>query len=87
MERMEIRVSRNHDLKKGDLLSFFYPSTEFRMAQPFDCWCGAGEGVCLGRISGAIGLDAERLGSYWINGYISEMLEEASKKNQNGDLY
>ncbi|KAI0422378.1 hypothetical protein F5X98DRAFT_369845 [Xylaria grammica] len=113
MERMEIRVSRNHDLKKGDLLSFFYPSTGqyhfWRVREdnkspnhsrysrelpapvvqstPFDCWCGAGEGVCLGHISGAIGLDAERLGSYWINGYISEMLEEASKKNQNGDLY
>ncbi|KAI0531983.1 hypothetical protein GGR58DRAFT_206751 [Xylaria digitata] len=79
MERMEVRVSRNRDLKKGDQLSFFYPSTEFRMARPFDCWCGAGEGVCLGRVSGAAELDTERLGSYWINRHISEMLEEASR--------
>ncbi|KAI0914512.1 hypothetical protein F4823DRAFT_572141 [Ustulina deusta] len=84
MERMEIRVSRNRDLGKGDLLSFFYPSTEFCMAQSFDCWCGAGKGVCLGRISGAAGLDAEGLGAYWINGYIREMLEEASKDQVNG---
>ncbi|RWA12258.1 hypothetical protein EKO27_g2878 [Xylaria grammica] len=106
MERMEIRVSRNHDLKKGDLQvsttvdvtrednkspNYSRCSRELPapvvQSTPFDCWCGAGEGVCLGHISGAIGLDAERLGSYWINGYISEMLEEASKKNQNGDLY
>ncbi|KAI1353283.1 hypothetical protein F5Y01DRAFT_64813 [Xylaria sp. FL0043] len=80
MERMEIRASRNRDLKKGDVLTFFYPSTEFRMAQPFDCWCGAGDGVCLGHISGAVALNAERLAGYWINGYIKEMLEELSKR-------
>ncbi|KAI1117431.1 hypothetical protein F5Y14DRAFT_447892 [Nemania sp. NC0429] len=79
MERMEVRVSRNRDLKKGDLLSFFYPSTEWDMAQPFDCWCGADEGVCLGRVNGAAGLDAERLSGYWINGYIRDMLEEKFK--------
>ncbi|KAI1311682.1 hypothetical protein F5Y03DRAFT_285991 [Xylaria venustula] len=82
MERMEIRVSRDRDLKKGDLLSFFYPSTEFKMAQAFDCWCDAGKGVCLGRISGAADLDAEKLSGYWINGYIKEMLEEVSKKDK-----
>ncbi|KAI0974859.1 hypothetical protein F4678DRAFT_421085 [Xylaria arbuscula] len=80
MERMEIRVGRDRDLKKGDLLSFFYPSTEFKMAQPFDCWCNAGNGVCLGRISGAADLDAGKLSGYWINGYIKELLEEAQKK-------
>ncbi|KAI1362516.1 hypothetical protein F5Y08DRAFT_311814 [Xylaria arbuscula] len=80
MERMEVRVSRSQDLKKGDKLTFFYPSTEFRMAQPFDCWCNAGEGVCLGRITGAESVDPAKLDGYWINGYIKEMLEEVSKK-------
>ncbi|KAJ2993500.1 hypothetical protein NUW58_g1818 [Xylaria curta] len=84
MERMEVRVSKNRDLKKGDLLSFFYPSTEWNMAQPFTCWCKAGEGVCFGRITGAAHLDARRLDNYWINGYIKEMLEEASKNQTNG---
>ncbi|KAI0472306.1 hypothetical protein F4859DRAFT_100276 [Xylaria cf. heliscus] len=83
MERMEVRVSRNRDLKKGDLLSFFYPSTEFKMAQPFDCWCGAGE-KCFGRVEGASKLDVESLGGYWINGYIKELLAEASRKRRNG---
>lgn len=50
------------------------------MAQPFDCWCGADE--CLGRVSGAAGLNAERLSGYWLNGYIRDMLEEKSKKSK-----
>jgi len=32
-------------LKKGDDITFFYPSTEWDMAQGFDCNCGAK--VCL----------------------------------------
>ncbi|KAI0436419.1 hypothetical protein F4803DRAFT_542287 [Xylaria telfairii] len=83
MERMEVRVSRNRDLKKGDLLSFFYPSTEFKMKQSFDCWCGAGE-KCFGRIEGAAKLGAERLSGYWINRHIKEIFEEASNNKGNG---
>ena len=30
-----------HDLAPGDEVTFFYPSTEWRMAEPFPCWCGA----------------------------------------------
>ncbi|KAI1149357.1 hypothetical protein F4825DRAFT_453526 [Nemania diffusa] len=80
MERMEVRVDRNRDLKKGDLLSFFYPSTEWKMAQPFDCWCGAAG--CFGRVEGAASLDAEKLDGYWINGYIKRLLQELSNKNR-----
>jgi len=29
------------DLAADDELTFFYPSTEWSMAEPFDCWCGA----------------------------------------------
>ena len=47
----EIRVKRDRPLKKGDMLSFFYPSTDWTLAQPFDCWCGAAE-KCCGRIEG-----------------------------------
>lgn len=28
-------------IKAGDDITFFYPSTEWEMAQPFDCACGA----------------------------------------------
>ncbi|KAH7179817.1 uncharacterized protein B0J16DRAFT_357571 [Fusarium flagelliforme] len=39
----EVRVSRDRPLRKGDVLSVFYPSTEWIMAREFTCWCGAGE--------------------------------------------
>jgi hypothetical protein len=54
------------------------------MAQPFACWCGAGEGVCFGRIEGTSKLDVARLEGYWINDYIKEMVleEEAAKKKK-----
>jgi hypothetical protein len=29
------------DISAGDELTFFYPSTEWEMAQPFECWCGS----------------------------------------------
>ena len=71
-----MRVNRDRDLKKGDMLSFFYPSTEWLLAQPFDCWCGAGEGKCFGRVEGAAKMDPTRLREYWLNGYIEELLAE-----------
>jgi len=35
----------------GDELTFFYPSTEWVMRQPFDCFCESHQ--CLGKIRGA----------------------------------
>jgi hypothetical protein len=43
----------------GEELTFFYPSTEWSMAEPFDCACGAPE--CLGRVSGASALPPDAL--------------------------
>ena len=39
----EVRVSRNKAIRKGEDLSFFYPSTEWKSVKPFDCLCGASE--------------------------------------------
>lgn len=33
------------DIQPGDELSFFYPSTEWEMAQGFECKCGAKVGI------------------------------------------
>jgi hypothetical protein len=49
VERMVVTAIR--PIAAGDELTFFYPSTEWDMAQPFQCWCGA-EG-CLGWVEGA----------------------------------
>ena len=76
MDSFEVRVRRDRPLKKGETLSFFYPSTEWTFAQPFDCWCGAGEGKCCGRIEGAEKMDEVVLRRYYLNRHIEELLTE-----------
>ena len=75
-DRMEVRVSttRAGGLRIGDELSFFYPSTEWEMAQPFECKCG--EKMCLGRIAGARDMDRASMDRLFINKFIEEMLNE-----------
>jgi len=58
----------------GDELTFFYPSSEWAMAQPFDCFCGAA--TCRGRIDGAGNMTRKQLEGVWLNGYIREMLAD-----------
>jgi hypothetical protein len=74
MARMEVRVVDERPLKKGDALTFFYPSTEWDMDQPFACTCGAKE--CRGWISGAKTMPSEALEGYWLNEHIAELLNE-----------
>lgn len=59
------------DVKKGEELTFAYFSTEWDMAQPFDCRCGATE--CLGRIRGARYLPTSILKKYFVNDYILQL--------------
>lgn len=74
MSRMEVRVVDEKPLKVGDALTFFYPSTEWDMDQPFRCTCGAQQ--CKGWISGASNMSPEALSEYWLNPHIEEMLKE-----------
>ncbi|CAM1509170.1 Fc.00g029090.m01.CDS01 [Cosmosporella sp. VM-42] len=69
-------------LKPGDDLTFFYPSTEWYMAQPFDCLCG--KPTCRGRISGARDMTKEQLQGIWLNGHIIELLKEQERGLRNG---
>ena len=82
MTKFEVRVVQHRPLRKGDELSFFYPSTEWDMAQPFDCGCGASEVVCLKWITGAKFVDEKILRRYWLNQHIEELLAERSEKRQ-----
>ncbi len=79
MRKYEVRVARGRDLKVGDELTFFYPSTEWDMAQPFRCECGAEE--CKGWIQGAGSMDRGLLEGYWLNEHIVARLREV-----NGEL-
>lgn len=56
METLTVRALR--PLAAGEEVNFFYPATEWEMAEPFDCHCGAPS--CLHTIRGARELtDAE----------------------------
>lgn len=82
MKKMEVRVVEDRPLRAGDALTFFYPSTEWEMEQPFNCTCGAGEGVCKGWISGAKTMAPEELKGYWLNEHIVQMLEAEAGNGQ-----
>ncbi|KAJ3055704.1 hypothetical protein HK097_009671, partial [Rhizophlyctis rosea] len=68
VDTTEMKVVAERDLQPGDEISFFYPSTEWDMSQPFDCWCGASQ--CNKRIAGARHLPAEVLDRYFVNEHI-----------------
>ncbi|KND00976.1 uncharacterized protein SPPG_04074 [Spizellomyces punctatus DAOM BR117] len=71
VETLEVIAAR--DLQPGDEATFFYPSTEWDMSQPFDCWCGAPQ--CIKRVSGAKNLPAEALKCQFINKHIRSLLD------------
>lgn len=73
---MVLRVAAGKALRQGDELTYFYPSTEWAMAQPFHCRCGAGAAVCKGWIVGAAQMPVEALHGYWINAWIRDALRE-----------
>ncbi|PNS15775.1 Histone-lysine N-methyltransferase, H3 lysine-4 specific [Sphaceloma murrayae] len=68
VKSMEIRVARGKDLKQGDELSFFYPSTEWAFDNPFKCLCGS-KG-CLGEVKGAKYISKQDLDRWFVNDHI-----------------
>ncbi len=52
----------------GDEFTFFYPSTEWDMAEPFHCLCGSAQ--CLGIIKGAKNIDKSILNHYQLTDFI-----------------
>ena len=60
------------EIKAGDEICYFYPSTEIDMAQPFICDCGSH--CCLIEISGAMHLDSELLKKYALSDFVRNQL-------------
>ncbi|ORY95754.1 hypothetical protein BCR43DRAFT_493543 [Syncephalastrum racemosum] len=71
-------VSALKDLKVGDEINFFYPSTEWDMAQPFTCWCGADK--CIKTVTGANKLTAEQLNQFVLVNHIKELVAERDQQ-------
>jgi len=61
-------------LQPGDELTFFYPSTEWEMAQPFVCNCGNRE--CLQLINGASHLSVGTLSKYRLTDFIKQQVKQ-----------
>lgn len=63
----------------GEELTFFYPSTEWSMAQGFDCICQSKD--CLGQIQGAIHLPINIARKYKLSQHIQQKLGIESRIN------
>jgi hypothetical protein len=69
---MELECLRS--VKAGDELCFFYPATEWNMAQPFECLCGTAS--CLKNIQGAKYIDRSIIANYKVTDFIKSMLNK-----------
>lgn len=67
-------------IAEGDEMTFFYPSTEWDMAQPFTCFCGCKN--CLGEINGAAHINPEILSNYKLTRFIQQQLHDRSNKGK-----
>lgn len=69
-DRMAVVALR--DIHAGEELVFFYPSTEWFMAVPFECHCGTSR--CVGHVAGASQLPLDVLRGHWIAPHIQRRL-------------
>jgi hypothetical protein len=67
-------------IAEGDEMTFFYPSTEWDMAQPFTCFCGSNN--CLREIKGAAHTNPDVLNNYKLTRFIQQQLHDRSNKNK-----
>ncbi len=64
------------EIHAGEEFSFFYPSTEWAMAQPFYCYCGSAK--CLQNIQGASFLSSSQRQNYKFTDFINRQLISAN---------
>jgi hypothetical protein len=73
-----MELSALKDIEPGEELSFFYPSTEWDMAQPFVCNCKSEQ--CLQLVKGAAYLSKESLSKYQFTNFIKGQLQLQKQK-------
>ncbi|KAG2201976.1 uncharacterized protein EV154DRAFT_494336 [Mucor mucedo] len=72
VDRMVVTATR--DIAAGDELTFFYPSTEWDMAQPFSCWCGSSK--CIETVQGAQYLSTDTLNQFKLSNHIQNFIKQ-----------
>lgn len=71
----------SEDLGKGSEITLFYPSFEWDMSSPFECWCGAPD--CLRRIQGAKYIPNATLQKYHLADHIRELKRSQMEEEAN----
>ena len=71
LDTTELTLTAIRDIAAEEDLTFFYPSTEWQMAEPFACHCGTPS--CVGVVAGAASLSDETMARYFINPHILEL--------------
>ena len=62
-------------IAEGDEMTFFYPSTEWDMAQPFYCYCESSR--CLQNIRGAKYIPKSELKKYRLTDFIQQQINHS----------
>ena len=76
--KMEVRTTGR--IEAGTPVTFFYPSTEWDMAQPFECFCRSKD--CLGTVSGAKDIPRQILSKYFLNQHIKRALYDSEETHK-----
>lgn len=75
LDTSRMLVIARKDIRVDEELTFFYPSTEWEMAAPFICLCGASS--CIHVVAGARFLPLSTLGQHFLNQHIREEIVSA----------
>lgn len=65
-------------IEAGEEFSFFYPSTEWKMASPFLCYCN--QPGCLGLIKGASLIPEKILNRYRLSDFIQQKIKARKRR-------
>lgn len=68
------------NIQEGEELVFFYPSTEWRMTQSFNCYCGSSN--CIGKIRGASYLTKDLQEKYRFTDFIQQQLARKAARRK-----
>jgi len=72
-----LRLVALKEIHAGEEMTFFYPSTEWKMARPFTCYCGSQD--CLGTIRGAKFLSVKDQEKHRLGSYIQQQLAKRKR--------
>ena len=67
-------------IQPGEEFRFFYPSTEWKMAQSFQCTCGSPR--CIGKVKGAYYLSAALASQYRLTDFIGQQLARKNARKK-----